>query len=112
MLTITENHPSQQKRGQSYVPALVSVLIPLYNEEEFIEALIERVLSAPLPESLDRELVIVDDCSTDGSREIAEKLADRYPNVIRVFSHKRNSGKGSAIRTAIQHVQTRGRKLM
>jgi glycosyltransferase involved in cell wall biosynthesis len=49
---------------------LLSVLIPVYNEEEFIETVFERVLAAPLPETghaHDRELIVVDDASTDGS---------------------------------------------
>jgi glycosyltransferase involved in cell wall biosynthesis/phospholipid N-methyltransferase len=93
----TENH--------SYVPGLVSILVPLYNEEEFVGALIERVLAASLGENLDREVVIVDDCSTDGSREIAESLAERHPNLIRVVKHEKNRGKGAAIRTAIEHAR-------
>jgi glycosyltransferase involved in cell wall biosynthesis len=80
---------------------LLSILIPLYNEEEFLSALVDRVLAAPLPEGIDRELIIVDDCSTDGSYEIAQALAAASPDLIRVLRHDRNQGKGAAIRTAI-----------
>ena len=43
----------------------VSILMALYNEEEFVGAILERVLSAPLPDGLDREVIVVDDGSTD-----------------------------------------------
>jgi glycosyltransferase involved in cell wall biosynthesis len=82
-------------------PGLLSILIPLYNEEEFISSLLDRVLAAPLPEGIDRELIVVDDCSTDGSAEIAEAKAAEMPGFIRVLRHSRNQGKGAAIRTAI-----------
>ena len=82
-------------------PGLLSILIPLYNEEEFISSLLDRVLAAPLPEGIDRELIVVDDCSTDGSAEIAEAKAAEAPGLIRVLRHSRNQGKGAAIRTAI-----------
>ncbi|HKW99135.1 MAG TPA: glycosyltransferase [Bryobacteraceae bacterium] len=81
---------------------LLSVLIPLYNEEEFIAPLLERVLAAPLPEGLGREIVVVDDGSTDGSAEIVAEMAARHPE-IRLVKQDRNRGKGAAIRTAIEH---------
>ena len=84
---------------------LLSVLIPLYNEEEFIAPLIERVIAAPLPEGLERELIIVDDGSKDGSAEIADEFARAHPGMIRVIRHLRNQGKGAAIRTAAEHAR-------
>src|ERR1700680_1577575 len=85
---------------------LLSILVPLYNEEEFIRPLLERVLAAPLPEGMDREIVVVDDGSTDGSAEIAEEVARSHPEVIRVIRRPRNQGKGAAIRDAVE--QARG----
>jgi glycosyltransferase involved in cell wall biosynthesis len=82
-------------------PRLLSILIPLYNEEEFISPLLDRVLAAPLPDRIGRELILVDDCSTDGSFEIAQARAREMPDTIRVFRHEKNRGKGAAIRTAI-----------
>jgi glycosyltransferase involved in cell wall biosynthesis len=81
---------------------LLSILIPLYNEEEFIGPLLDRVLSAPLPDAMEREIVVVDDGSTDGSAEIAEALAWTYGDMVRVIRHAHNQGKGAAIRTAIE----------
>src|ERR1051326_5781895 len=83
----------------------VSILVPLYNEEEFIRPLLERVLAAPLPEELNREVIVVDDCSTDGSAEIAEAIAAQVPSMVRVLRHTSNQGKGAAIRTAIAAAQ-------
>ena len=83
----------------------LSILIPLYNEEEFIGPLLGRVLDAPLPEGVERQIIVVDDGSTDGSAEIADEAASAHPDVIRVIRHQRNQGKGAAIRTAVEHAQ-------
>ena len=80
---------------------LVSILIPAYNEEEFLGAVVDRVLSASLPEGADREVIIVDDGSTDGTREIAAEVARRHNGVVRVLRHPVNRGKGAAVRTAL-----------
>lgn len=77
----------------------LSILVPLYNEEEFVGALLERALAAPLPPGVDREIVVVNDGSTDGSGEIVQDLAAAHPE-IRLLRHSRNRGKGAAIRTA------------
>jgi SAM-dependent methyltransferase len=86
--------------------ALVSILVPLYNEEEFIGTLLQRVLEAPLPEGLSREVIVVDDGSTDGSDQIVEEFAQQYPGVVKLLRHGGNRGKGAAIRTAVE--QARG----
>ena len=85
--------------------ARLSILVPLYNEEEFIGPILDRVLSAPLPDGVDREIVVVDDGSSDGSAEIADEIARAHPGIIRVIRHQQNQGKGAAIRTAIEHAQ-------
>ena len=54
---------------------LLSILIPVYNERTVVERSLSMVLAAPLPEDLERELIIVDDCSTDGTSVILERLA-------------------------------------
>ena len=78
----------------------LSILMPVYNERTVVERCISLVLTAPLPENMERELVIVDDCSTDGTSDILRRLAEGFPQ-IRLFQHSKNSGKGAAIRTAI-----------
>ena len=82
---------------------LVSILVPLYNEEEFIGTLLERVLAAPLPENLSREVIVTDDGSTDGSDKVVEEVAARHPGLVRLVRQERNLGKGAAIRTAVEH---------
>lgn len=85
-------------------PDVLSVLIPLYNEEEFIQELLARVVAAPLPPGVDRELIIVDDCSRDASVQAVESFMASRPQVsIKLIRHEKNQGKGAAIRTAIQH---------
>lgn len=78
----------------------VSVIIPVYNERDTFEELLERVKASPIKH--EKEIIVVDDCSQDGTREI---LA-RHDGVdgVTVFLHERNRGKGAAIRTGQQHV--------
>jgi 2-polyprenyl-3-methyl-5-hydroxy-6-metoxy-1,4-benzoquinol methylase len=80
----------------------LSILIPLYNEEEFIASLLDRVIAAPVPGGMERELIVVDDGSNDGSAEVVEAfIAARPGSGIRLIRHDKNRGKGAAIRTAI-----------
>jgi glycosyltransferase involved in cell wall biosynthesis len=85
--------------------SLLSILVPLYNEEEFIAPLLERVLNARLPDGLEREIIVVDDASDDGSAEAAAAVAAMYPNVIRLVRRQVNQGKGAAVRTALEHAR-------
>ena len=75
----------------------VSIVIPCYNEVATIEALVEAVLAVPLE---DREIILVDDASTDGTSElISERLAERVDVTLR---HPRNLGKGAALRSGFE----------
>jgi glycosyltransferase involved in cell wall biosynthesis len=84
-------------------PSVVSILVPLYNEEEFVGSLLERVLEAPLPDGLQREIVVVDDASTDGSAAIVEEFVRQCPKTVRLYRSEKNQGKGAAIRKAIEY---------
>ncbi len=79
----------------------LSVLIPVFNERETIQEALRRVraIGEGAGAAVDLEIVVVDDCSTDGSREILEQ----EPGLILV-RHPENRGKGAAIRTALRHV--------
>lgn len=77
----------------------LSILIPVYNESASVEALLRRVVAAPL-DGVEREMVVVDDCSTDGTRAILARLAQELPN-LRIIHHPQNRGKGAGIRTAL-----------
>jgi glycosyltransferase involved in cell wall biosynthesis len=79
----------------------ISILVPLYNEEEFVATLLARVIAAPLPEGFEREIIVADDGSTDASVEEVEGVAERYPGIIRLLKSAHNGGKGSALRRAI-----------
>jgi glycosyltransferase involved in cell wall biosynthesis len=79
---------------------LLSILIPVYNERTVAEQSLALVLASPLPENMERELVIVDDCSTDGTWDILQRLAAGEPR-IKLHRHTVNQGKGAAVRTAI-----------
>jgi glycosyltransferase involved in cell wall biosynthesis len=80
----------------------LSILIPVYNERTLVERSLKAALEAPLPESLERELVVVDDCSSDGTWDILQRLAAAEPR-IRLSRHTVNQGKGAAVRTSIQN---------
>ncbi len=82
----------------------LSILIPVYNERAVVEKSLAMVLAAPLPENLERELVIVDDCSKDGTSEILARFAALHPE-IRLFRHEVNQGKGAAVRFAIEKAE-------
>ncbi|MFB3908708.1 MAG: glycosyltransferase family 2 protein [Candidatus Eisenbacteria bacterium] len=73
----------------------LSILIPVYNEEGTIAALLDRVLSASLP--VEREIVVVDDASSDNTPEILARYAGR----VLMIRHPTNRGKGAALRTAL-----------
>src|SRR5260370_32750187 len=84
-------------------PKLLTVFVPLYNEAEFIQIVLERIIRAPLPGGLEREIIVVDDASSDGSAELVEEFRARYPGFIRLIRCPKNRGKGAAIRAAIEH---------
>jgi glycosyltransferase involved in cell wall biosynthesis len=75
---------------------LLSVLIPVYNERDTVREVIGRIRSLPLR----TQIVVVDDCSTDGTREVLRGLAEKEKDLTIRF-HEHNRGKGAAIRTAL-----------
>jgi len=83
-------------------PKSISVLIPVYNESTTIEELLQRVFAVELP--LEREVVVVDDGSHDDTpRRVAQLQQDHPGWALKLVSHGINKGKGSAVRTALQH---------
>jgi glycosyltransferase involved in cell wall biosynthesis len=91
-----------RQRGGSFGPHLtpipreqlfLSVVVPAYNEEETVETLVRRVQSEPTP----KEIILVDDGSTDGTGAVIDRLATE-PGVVAIH-HERNSGKGMALQT-------------
>jgi glycosyltransferase involved in cell wall biosynthesis len=94
-----------------YVPAYestiatsfsLSLLVPVYNERHHVEASLRRALALEHELIKRLELIVVDDCSTDGSNEVLQRLAAQDSRIT-LIRHERNQGKGAAVRTAIQH---------
>jgi len=75
----------------------LSIIIPVYNEEKTVEAVIKKVEAVNLG-TVKKELIVVDDCSTDNTRTVVKTIKD-----IKLLFHEKNRGKGAAIRTGIQH---------
>lgn len=77
---------------------MLSVVVPCYNEKNNIQEIINKVLLSPIP---NKEIIVVDDKSTDGTSEILDK--EIAPLVSKVIHHEVNQGKGGALRTGFQH---------
>jgi glycosyltransferase involved in cell wall biosynthesis len=90
------NSPSfkQQQTDRDY---LVSIVIPVYNEEATVARVVSRVAALPL----NSEIIIVDDCSTDKTREILARVTDMRN--VQVILKDQNAGKGAALRTGFEH---------
>ncbi len=75
-------------------PLKLSVLIPVFNERDSVEEIVHRVASVPVP----KEIIVVNDCSRDGTGEILDRI---QVEELRVIHHEVNQGKGAAVRTAL-----------
>ena len=92
-------HPSMNP-SPSAAPGL-SILIPVYNEAPTIRAILDKVRAVPFP--VEREIIVVDDGSTDGTRDALAALPTWSD--VRVVLHEKNGGKGAAVQTALRHAQ-------
>ncbi|MGD0766984.1 MAG: glycosyltransferase family 2 protein [Tepidisphaeraceae bacterium] len=102
--TLAGVSPDDPLRRPAVVITKVSIVIPVYNEETTIQRLVGLVVAAPLPKGLVRELIIVNDCSTDGTAKKLDQLKDLFPDTeIRVFHKPVNEGKGAALRDGFKH---------
>ena len=77
----------------------VSIVVPVYNEINTIDIILEKIEQASFC-GLEKEIILVDDMSFDGTREHLKTLEDKY----RIYYHEKNQGKGAAIRTAMEHI--------
>ncbi len=77
----------------------ISILVPVYNEAKTIM----DVLSMLAHLEIDKEILVVDDCSTDGTREMLKDNFSGGNDLVRIFYHAKNRGKGAALRTALEH---------
>lgn len=78
----------------------LSVVVPVYNERNTLVEVVRRMRSVQLPDGVDREIIVVDDGSTDGTRDVLRQLGD---STVRVVLHPTNRGKGAALRTGFEH---------
>ena len=85
------------------MPTQLSIIIPVYNERDLLQQVLDRVDAAPLPDGLTRQVVIVDDGSTDGTRDILRGLIRTRRDYI-IHFHEQNQGKGGGVRTGLKLV--------
>jgi dolichol-phosphate mannosyltransferase len=83
------------------VPGLLSVILPIYNERNTVKEVIAGVLASPV----EKELIIVDDASTDGTMQLLKDEVEGKFEGVRVYYQAKNQGKGAAIRAAIPHLR-------
>ncbi|MBN1481146.1 glycosyltransferase family 2 protein [candidate division KSB1 bacterium] len=86
-------------RQVDYTAVKLSVVVPVYNEKNTIRKIIQRIQNV----ELNKEIIIVDDYSTDGTRDMLPEISREYDN-IKLILHDHNQGKGAALRTGFQHV--------
>jgi len=96
----TLGEPFCRKLGIFRIPAelTLSVVMPVYNEKATIQEILRRVRAVPIH----KEIIVVDDCSTDGTREILRAMP-QGDGEFKVVYHERNQGKGAALRTGFRH---------
>jgi glycosyltransferase involved in cell wall biosynthesis len=78
----------------------LSVVVPVFNERNTVVEVLRRMRSVELPDGVEREIIVVDDGSNDGTRDVLKQLGD---STVRVVLHERNQGKGAAVRTGFSH---------
>jgi len=78
----------------------LSIIIPVYNEKDTIEKILQKLESVKIA-GISKEIIIVDDCSSDGTKEILSKIQKKHSS-YKVFYHSKNMGKGAAVRTGLK----------
>ena len=87
-------------------PSRLSVIIPAYNEAETIHLILDKVLSVKLINDIEKEIIIVNDCSKDNTEEIVRQYIEDHPDQdIKLYNQQVNMGKGAAIHRGIDEVK-------
>jgi len=76
----------------------LSVIVPVFNERNTVVEVVRRMRAVELPDGIEREIIVVDDGSTDGTRDVLRQLGD---STVRIVVHEGNRGKGAAVRTGL-----------
>jgi glycosyltransferase involved in cell wall biosynthesis len=80
----------------------LSIIIPVYNEGPTVHKILDKIMSVELMDNVQKELIIVNDCSKDNSEKVIKNYINEHPEAdIRLFSHSVNMGKGAALHTGI-----------
>jgi glycosyltransferase involved in cell wall biosynthesis len=83
----------------------LSIVVPVYNEDRYLEAVISKVIAQPLPDGLERELILINDASQDNTSNIMQSLPEKFPSIRFQLINKRvNEGKGAALRDGFAKV--------
>ena len=84
---------------------MLSIVVPVYNEDRYLEAVISKVIEQPLPGGLERELILVNDASQDATWDIMRSLPDKFPSIrFQLVNKPVNEGKGAALRDGFAKV--------
>ncbi|MFQ5448961.1 MAG: glycosyltransferase family 2 protein [Saprospiraceae bacterium] len=82
----------------------LSIIIPAYNEERFIVSILDRVQAAVLPAGMEKEIIVVNDASADGTEQVLTAFGNEHPELpLQCLKHPENRGKGAALHTGIRH---------
>lgn len=83
---------------------MLSILIPAFNESNTIKLILDKIKSVQLGRGIEKEIIVVDDCSTDQTVQTVEKYINENPDLaIQLIQHAENKGRGAAIKTGIAH---------
>ena len=84
---------------------MLSIIVPVYNEDRYLDAVMSKVITQPLPGGLERELILVNDGSQDGTWKVMQSLPDKFPSIkFQLINKTVNEGKGAALRDGFAKV--------
>lgn len=100
-LHFTKTYFYFSKKNQMLVKKL-TIIVPVYNEERTIQKILTKIDEVELLNGIEKEIITVNDCSSDNSESIILSLKEKLKCTLQYFSHKKNKGKGAAIHTGIK----------
>jgi len=81
----------------------ITILIPIFNEINTLKLILQKIDEVSFC-GLQKEIILIDDYSTDGTKDILSELKENFPDKYKIFYHEKNMGKGAALRTGFEHV--------